>query len=519
MAAGGRGPDIDVAIGGAAGGVATASARGGVGGRGTAAAIGGDMRFRSGVLLLSMVLAACGADGGYGGGGGTGATVGGVKDMHLARELIARGQIPPPAALLVEGMFAEHDLGLAGAACLDTLCLRAAAGVAPDRDDVSRGWIQIGLSSNVDPAIYRRPATTFIYTVDVSGSMGWGGGEATPGELARQVLHELADHIDAGDKAAIVTYGSSVSVPLGFGSDRGRLHAAIDRLSEGGVTDMESGVRRALELGREARGRGELVRIVLFTDVQPNVGATSPSAFEQLVAGGADEGVAITVLGLGLGMGPEIMQSMAHVRGANAFGIITAADVDTFVADEYPWFVAPIAYDLSVGLALPAGLDVATPYGFPTGFADEPTLTATSVFLSKRRGALLVSIAGDATALEGLDADLALTWTTPAGFARSTALHVTRGGAQVDARGQWFQQHATQRTTALALLVDGMHEAAEQYPFSRAEAEAIMAAAQARFEADATASGAEDLIPEVDLGRAMLALIRAGAPQGTRYGP
>ena len=46
-----------------------------------------------------------------------------------------------------------------------------------------------------------------------------------------------------------------------------------------------------------------------------------------------------------------------------------------------------------------------------------------------------------------------------------------------------------------------------------------MAAALARVEADATASGAEDLVPEVELARAMLALIRAGAPQGTLYGP
>lgn len=473
----------------------------------------------SSALAFSMLLAA--GCGGLDGGSGFGATVGGVKDLHLARELIARGQIPPPAALLVEGMFAEHDLALAGAPCLDTLCLRAAAGVAPDRDDRPRGWLQVGLSSNVDPAIYRRPPTTFIYTVDVSASMGWGAGRelSTPGELARKLLHRLADEIGTGDEAAIVTYGSSVTVPLGFTFDRTQLHTAIDRLHEGGVTDMESGVRKAYELGRQARGRGELVRIVLFTDTQPNVGATSPSAFEQLVTGGAADGVAMTVIGLGLGMGPEIMQSMAHVRGANAFGVITDADVASFIADEYPWFVAPIAYDLAVGVRLPAGLAVDTPYGFPAGFGDDPTMTAASVFLSKKRGALLVSLTGDPAALAGLAADLDLRWVTPAGFAKSTALHVARDGAVLDPRGQWFQQSAVGRTTALALLVDGMHAAAEQYPFSPSEAEVTMAAALARFEADAAASGAEDLVPEVDLGRALLALIRAGAPQGTLYGP
>ena len=477
------------------------------------------------LLALSCLAwtAACGGDGYYGSGpgGGTGATVGGVKDMRLARELIARGQIPPPAALLVEGMFAEHDLGLAGAPCLDTLCLRAAAGVAPDRAGVPHGWIQVGLSSNVDPELYRRPATTFIYTVDISGSMGWGADAtlSTPGELARQVLHRLADRLQAGDRAAIVTYGSDVRVPLPFTSDARALHAAIDRLSEGGVTDMESGVRRAIELGREARARGERVRMVLFTDVQPNVGATSPSAFEQLVAGAAAEDVQLTVLGLGLGMGPEIMQSMAHLRGGNAFGLIGDEDVETFIADEYPWFVAPIAYDLDVGLALPAGLDVATPYGFPVGFADDPRLSAASVFLSKRRGALLVSVAGDAAALDALGGELTLGWTTPNRVAHEARLTVARDGAALDERGQWFAQEAVARTTALALLVEGMHRAAEQYPFSASEAEVTMAAAAERFEADAAAIGSEDLAVEVELARAMLALIRARAPQGTLYGP
>lgn len=500
-------------------GAAGASVRPAKGSGGTAAAMGTGMNRTKLFASLALVLAACGGDGGFG--GGTGATVGGVKDMRLARELIARGQIPPPAALLVEGMFAEHDLGLAGDPCVDTLCLRAAAGVAPDRDDRPRGWIQLGLSSNVDPALYRRPATTFIFTVDVSGSMRWGGeeGPRTPGELARELLHGLADRMTTGDQAAIVTYGDSVSVPLAFTADPARVHTAIDRLAEQGVTDMESGVRKALELGRAARARGEQVRVVLFTDVQPNVGATAPSAFEQMVADGAEDGVQLTVLGLGLGMGPEIMQSMAHVRGANAFGVIAEDDVARFLADEYPWFVAPIAYDLDVQVKLPAGLDIDTPYGFPTGFADDPQLSASSVFLSNRRGALLMSIEGDAAALDGMEAELDLGWTTPGGFEKTTTLHVTRGGAIVDERGQWFQQAAIERSTALALLVEGMHRAAEQYAFSPGEAEATMAAAQARFEADAAASGAEDLQPEVDLGDAMLELIRARAPQGELYGP
>jgi Ca-activated chloride channel family protein len=127
---------------------------------------------------LALLVAGCGGGGllgddvgdddpgGYNdaasGGGDFGATPGGVKDLRLARELIASGMIPPPEALPVEGMFAEHDLALDGAPCTQVLCLRAAGGVAPDRAGQPRGWLQVALSSNVNPDVWQPPDTTFI---------------------------------------------------------------------------------------------------------------------------------------------------------------------------------------------------------------------------------------------------------------------------------------------------------------------------------------------------------------------
>lgn len=474
--------------------------------------------------VLAIGLVACG--GTDFSGGEFGATPGGVKDMRLARALIQNGQIPPAAALLVEGMFAEHDLGLTGAPCNDTLCLRAALGVAPDRDGDPRGWLQLGMSSNVDPAQFVRPDTTFIFTVDVSGSMGWGqGSEAypSPGELSRQLLHGLVDPLTATDQVAIVTYGSEIRTPLPLtgGANAPQIHSVIDGLREAGSTDMYGGLVRAYELGRQARAGGrQNVRVVLFTDVQPNVGPTAPTDFDRLVADGAAAGVHITVVALGLGVGAEVLQSMAQVRGANAFGLQTAADVDTFLADQYPWFTTPIAYDLAIAVRHSSDLAIETPYGFPTGFGDEPRLDVATVFLSRNRGALLVSLVEQADgALAGAYADADLTWVNPSGVARSATLRTARDGAALDERGQWFAQPATARTTALALLVSGMHDAAAAYGGDPAVATTIMRATQARFAADAAAIADPTLGPEVALGQAMLDLIERRAPQGTLYGP
>src|SRR5215208_6216882 len=132
--------------------------------------------------LAALLASACGMSSDFSGGSPTsggdfGATPGGVKDMHLARDLIAQGTVPPAAALLVEGMFSEHDLGLTGAPCALPLCLRAAGGVAPDLDGHPRGWLQIGMSSAIDSSTWQPPPTTYVMTVDVSGSMGWEAGD------------------------------------------------------------------------------------------------------------------------------------------------------------------------------------------------------------------------------------------------------------------------------------------------------------------------------------------------------
>jgi Ca-activated chloride channel family protein len=444
--------------------------------------------------------------------------------MTFARELIENGRIPPAEALLVEAMFAEHDLPLEGDPCTEVLCIRAAAGVAPDRAGAPHGWLQLGLSSNVDPDAWQPPATTYVFTIDVSGSMGWqyaDGEDPAPAHLAKLLAHALAEQLRPVDEIAIVTYGSNVRtvLPVVDGDEKDRAHGAIDGLRENGSTNMEAGLRAAYQIGRDAIQRGrDNVRIVLFTDEQPNVGATSPEAFGGMVAEGAEDGVEITVLALGLGLGSELLEAMSHLRGANAFSFVANDDTDVFMNDDFPWFVSPIAYDLTAAVTPSAGLGVDATYGFPGGAATQTELDVASVFLSKRKGALLISLAPTQEgALDGLAADIDLTFTTRGGSTISRELRVERAGAPLDERGHWFAQPSVAATTALALLVDGMHDAAEQYASSPDIAQTTMQLAHDRFAADAAATSDPQLAVEVDLAAAMLQLIVERAPQGSLY--
>lgn len=355
------------------------------------------------------------------------------------------------------------------------------------------------MSSTIDPATWQRPPTTFVMTVDVSGSMQWdypGDEYASPGRLARELLRRLVPDLGSDDRVAIVTYGSEVKVPLGLtaGDQQAGVLDAVEALGGNGSTYMEAGLRRAYEIGAQAVAMGETseVRLLLFSDVQPNVGATEPTEFEQMAEAGAAAGVHLTVLALGL---------------------VALSDVD-----ESQWFATPIAYDLTLAVAPTGGFTVAAKYGFPAG--DEPAgLEVATVFLSKRKGALLVALApGEDGVVSEFGADVTLGYMTPDGGTAEATLTTRYGGQPLDGRGQFFQQDATARTTALALLVSSMRSAASAYSSDAVVAENIMLAAHARFAGDAAALADESLAPEVGFAAALLALIERRAPQGTLYG-
>ena len=485
-------------------------------------------------LLAVTALAGAGCGGDFasspGAGGDFGATPGGVKDMSFARELVANGSVPPAEAFLVEGMFSEHDLGLTGAPCETLLCLRSAVAVAPMLEGEPSGWLQIGMSSTIDPETFERPSLTIVATVDVSGSMGWDYSSEeteypTPGALSRRLLHALGERLGPQDRIAIVTYGSTVATPLALtaGDDHARIAQVIDDLDTNGSTNMEAGLERAYEIARAAVADGETeeTRIVLFTDEQPNVGATSASDFEQMVGDGAEAGVGITVLGLGLGLGQELMNAMSHLRGGNAFSLARDEHVDLFVWEEWPWFASPIAYDLSMNVVPTEGFAIRDRYGFPEGTEEEIGLEVSTVFLSRRKGALLLRIApeqSNGAALGAFAVQATLRYLTLDGEEVSLQLDAGYQGQALDARGHYYEQPSTARTLALALLVSGMRKAAALYESDRPGAVELMKLARDRFAADAEVLNDATLTPELELASTLLGLMESGAPQGSLYG-
>jgi Ca-activated chloride channel family protein len=493
------------------------------------------------VLGLSVVAAAChtapvvtdaagsgGGGGGGPGGGDFGATQGGVQDMGLARELVHNGKVPPAEAFVVEGMFSEHDLGLQGEPCQTLLCLRAALGVAPDASGVESGWLQVGMSSTIDPSTYQRPSVTLIATVDVSGSMGWSYQTdheeyPTPAGVSSRLLRDITSALTPDDHVAIVTYGSGARTALGLTSagEQEQIQAAINGLHTDGSTNMEAGLRLAFGLARDARQSiGGEVRVLLFTDVQPNVGASTPTEFETLVSEAAGDGVSLTVFGVGVGLGQEVLYAMVSLRGGNAFALFDYEDVAELMQDDWPYFLSPIAYDLAVTLSTQENLAVAEAYGFP-GDQDAEAIgfNVSTVFLSRRKGALLVKLIDPQGAgIAALNVAGDLQYDRGDGERMQQSITPSYGGEAKDEGGRHFQQVSVGETVALALLVSGMAEAAKVYRESQEQAVVTMTATLERFESDVEALGDTAIAVEVGFAEALLSLMSAGASQGDLYG-
>jgi Ca-activated chloride channel family protein len=487
------------------------------------------MRLKLGLLAVVCALAAAGctgfdggfeASGGYSGSGGDfGATPGGVQDMGLARELIGKGRVPPAEAFNVEGMFSEHDLPLEGERCSTTLCLRGAMGIAPDEDEESSAWLQVGFSSTIDPETFQRPSLTIMATVDISGSM-----TGTPLDVSKAMMHALIDELRPTDSFGIVTYGSTseVAFPVTPVTDVERLHAVVDGLSTDGSTNMEAGLRTAFGHLAATDGTTDLRRVWLFTDVQPNVGASTASEFETIVGNAADEGIGLTVFGVGLGLGQQVMIGMSHLRGGNAFSIFSAEDVEDLMAESWPWMACPIAYDLSMSVSPADGLTLAEAYGIPAADDSEDIgLEIASVFLSRKRGAILLRFLGvDGTPLSSdPHVELSLSYTSIDGESFVDRIVASVSAHELDDRGIASSQPSVRKTIALAVLVRAMRSAAEVYGDDQEAAVAIMERATTRIEADAAALSDEALETEVQLSRDLLALMQEGAEQGDLYSP
>jgi Ca-activated chloride channel family protein len=324
---------------------------------------------------------------------------GGMQDIRHFRSVAENGDMPRPESLTVEGLMGEHDLALeshrpcAQLLCLDTEAMPAALPSRPE----DRLFVGLTFATNIEAANWQRAPLNLVAVVDKSGSM-----DGEPLELVRQSLRQVVGQMRDGDQLSIVLYGDTSHVHLAptpiAGGGRQAALAAIDAIESEGSTYMEEGLKvgYATAFASDRKFRGS-TRLMLFTDEQPNVGATDAKSFMGMAEAASRRGIGLTTIGVGVQFDGELGMRMSSVRGGNLFFLSNEEEVKSVFEKQLDTMVSELAHDVRITLAPRQGYKLTGVFGVPDGMMSDVgegavTITIPSAFLSANGGGIFASV-------------------------------------------------------------------------------------------------------------------------------
>lgn len=185
------------------------------------------------------------------------------------------------------------------------------------------------------------------FLVDTSGSMA--GGDRLP--LAKRSLEYLVGNLAPGDTVAIATYAGSTQkvlepTPV---SDAPRIVEAIRSLTSGGGTRMGSGLELAYEMASRARVQGHENRVIVLSDGDANLGATSHEQMLASLADHAKQGITLSTVGFGRGNYRDtLMEQLADQGDGNASYIDDFEEAKRVFGEDLGATLTTIARDVKI---------------------------------------------------------------------------------------------------------------------------------------------------------------------------
>ena len=213
-----------------------------------------------------------------------------------SRRFLRDGQLPPKDAVRIEEFINYFDYDYPAPTGTDPFSTNCELSACPWNE--KHELLLVGLQGRkIDLA--QLPPNNLVFLADVSGSMN------SPRKLPllKASLRLLVNNLRPEDRVALVVYAGAAGLVLDStpGTDRQKIIEAIDNLNAGGSTAGGAGIKLAYQVAKEnfiPKGNN---RIILATDGDFNVGQSSDADLTRLVEEKRDDGVYLTVLGLGRG--------------------------------------------------------------------------------------------------------------------------------------------------------------------------------------------------------------------------
>lgn len=191
------------------------------------------------------------------------------------------------------------------------------------------------------------PPSNLVFLIDVSGSME----DPNKLPLLKQAFRILVENLRPADKVAMVVYAGAAGVVLEStpGNEKGRILSALDELQAGGSTAGGAGINLAYRIAKQNYIPGGNNRVILATDGDFNIGASSDAEMTRLIEEKRKEGVFLTVLGFGMGNYKDSkMEKIADAGNGNYAYIDNILEAKKMFGEELWGTLFTIAKDVKI---------------------------------------------------------------------------------------------------------------------------------------------------------------------------
>jgi Ca-activated chloride channel family protein len=194
------------------------------------------------------------------------------------------------------------------------------------------------------------------------------------GSMSGQPLHEAlacARHVigrlGPDDEVALFAYDDRVTclAPLTPARERAMLVKALEKVHEGGCTNLHGGWRAGAEALLPGVEAASLARVILLSDGNANAGETDPDEMARQSASLLVQGVSTSTYGLGHDFNEALMVAIAQQGGGSHYYGATAADLFEPFAEEFDLLANLCVRDLSLSVGTHEGIEVEVMNAYP----------------------------------------------------------------------------------------------------------------------------------------------------------
>jgi len=208
------------------------------------------------------------------------------------------------------------------------------------------GLVRIGIRADDRQ---EKPATNFVLVTDVSGSMML----INKLPLALSAYADMLEGFDEKDTVSLMYYASGQGVVLENVScdKKEEIYRGLAELlfNAGGGTYGSLGLQTAYEMAEKSYVENGVNRVLLATDGDFNIGATSEGALKEIVEAGRQKGVYLTILGYGAeNLKDNKMEVMAENGNGNYHYIGDMTDAEKALVQESASTLIPMADDVKI---------------------------------------------------------------------------------------------------------------------------------------------------------------------------